>query len=819
MPGCSHRSCCWHLIFSFGTDWKYCGCCAAQAIVRWFDRRRDALIGRVKTLFKLIIGLVGLSIALTLGAIIFVLLFVDPNDYRDEIEAAVTDQTGRELAIKGDLSLALLPCCGIQLGETSLSNPPGFPDTGFARVDSVRLGLELLPLLTDRRLVIGEVSLQGLDVALLRRANGKDNWTFESSDTSSTDPATSDDPSSATAPPELTVESIDIADARLSFRDQLDGSDYLLADLNLSTGAIQPGQPFDVKLSGRFEDGQLGVAAVTTLSSQAQLDTSTQVVSLQNTRADIELTGAPAEGDQAGIELTLAEVIHNLDSGTGRLQGLSAQLALAGPSVPDPGLEVGLQMDAASFNANSGTAALEPFTADVQLGAATLAISGSGAIAEAGPSLRGDFRLPAVSPRKLLDQLGEPALETTDPDVLENLEGAGQWSFEPDAVKLAELVMSLDDTRIEGELAVTKLAAPRLRVQLAMDQMDVDRYLAPADEEQSATENGPATQLPREELRDLYVDGNLSVGDLRVAGTRLEQVQATVRARDGVLILAPMTAQLYGGSYEGSIRLDGSGQQTQVALKQSLDAVQVGQLLTDLADVEELQGLVVAKVDLTGSGVTDADLRESLAGTISFELAEGVYKGLDIWHEIRKARARIKGEPVPARTGPAQTPITSLNFGGQVADGVLRSDRLVAQIPFLRVTGKGSLGLAEETLDYRFKARVLQTPEFPDGERLNDLEGLSIPLNIRGTVADPKIGVDLAEFAKSAAGKKIQDAIFKKLGLEEKKPADEPAASPPADGTEALPQAEPEPEQPKQEQKPESPEDLLKRGLRDLLGG
>jgi len=819
MSGWLRRFCYWRLIFFGATGYKCCVCCA-QTLARWLDRRRDALIESVKTLFKLIIGLVGLSLALTLGAIIVVLLFVDPNDYRDEIEAAVADQTGRALAISGDLSLALLPCCGIQLGETSLSNPPGFPDTGFARVESVRLGLDLLPLLTDRRLVIGEVSLQGLNVALLRRSDGSDNWTFESGAPSSTEPAqgddSSDDPTSDTAPLELTVESIDIADARLSFRDQVAGTDYLIADLNLGTGAIKPGQPFDVELSGRFEDGQLGLAAVTTLSSRAQLDTSSQVLSLQNTRADIELTGAPAAGDQVEMELVLAEVIHNLDTGTGRLQGLDVELALSGPSVPDPGLNADLKMAAGTFNANSSTAALEPFTANLRLGAARLEISGSGAIAEAGPSLRGDFRLPSVSPRELLAQFGEPALETTDPDVLKKLEGAGKWSLEPDAVNLAELMVSLDDTRINGELAVTKLAAPRVRVQLAMDRMDVDRYLAPADEDQAKAEAGPATQLPREELRDLYLDGSLTVGDLRIAGTRLEQVQATVRARDGVLTLAPLTAQLYGGTYEGSIRLDGSGQQTQVALKQSLDAVQVGQLLTDLADVEELQGLVVAKVDLVGGGLTDADLRESLAGTISFELAEGVYKGLDIWHEIRKARARIKGEPAPARTGPAETPITSLDFGGQVADGVLRSDRLIAQIPFLRVTGNGALGLAEETLDYRFKARVLQTPEFADGERLNDLEGLTIPLNIRGTVADPKISVDLAEFAKSAAGKKIQDAIFKKLGLDEKEKAGEPADSDPADGTEAAPQAQPEQEQ---EQKPESPEDVLKRGLRDLLGG
>ena len=167
-----------------------------------------------------------------------------------------------------------------------------------------------------------------------------------------------------------------------------------------------------------------------------------------------------------------------------------------------------------------------------------------------------------------------------------------------------------------------------------------------------------------------------------------------------------------------SIRVDATGAQTRLDMRQSLDAVQVAQLLTDLADVEQLEGLVVAKLDLTGAGKTDADLRNTLAGKVSFQLADGVYKGLDIWHEIRKARATFRGEAPPARTGPAQTEITALDFAGQLVDGTLNTERMVAQLPFLRVTGDGALNLADESLNYSFNARVLQIPEFPDGERL-----------------------------------------------------------------------------------------------------
>ena len=126
-----------------------------------------------------------------------------------------------------------------------------------------------------------------------------------------------------------------------------------------------------------------------------------------------------------------------------------------------------------------------------------------------------------------------------------------------------------------------------------------------------------------------------------------------------------------------------------------------------------------------------------------------------------------------------------------------------------------------------FNARVLQIPEFPDGERLKDLEGWSIPLLLSGTLENPKLGVDLAEFAKTRAAEELRDKLFDKLGLQKKpEPAPVPESAPdtgaageaaeaPADDSQAAPeQPEPEPQQ----QEPQRPEDILKRGLEDLFG-
>ncbi|UCG74029.1 MAG: AsmA family protein [Chromatiales bacterium] len=819
----------------------------------------------MKTLLKLILGLLGAAVILVLAAIIAVLLFVDPNDYRDEIAAAVERQTGRTLAIDGDLGLALLPCCGIRLEQTSLSNPPGFDTPQFASVERVRLGLAIWPLLMDKSLVIGEVDLQGLDVELVRRADGRDNWTFVSADDT---PPESDGPADDTGPgaTSLSIAGINIGDARLAYRDEVETADYRVEQLNLQTGAVAPGEPFDLEGGFQFQDAgtgtqaDIGLKAVVNVDLEAQrarlddaklelelagqslpaekiatrltvasvdYDLEGGVAKLANIAGDVALSGGALPADAADLKLQLAGLAYDVNAGTATLNALDAEVAARGGTVPADGLDATVRLAKLDYNVDSGAGALQELEAEAAVAGAQLRLNGGGVLKATGTSLKGRFELPTGSPREWLAALGEAAPETADPAVLSRLQASGGWALGDDSLALDGLQVQLDDTAVTGDLAVSKFDAPRVRIALVVDAVDLDRYGAPSAEEDAGDgDEAGATELPRDELRELYLDGTLRVGELKVNDLRLQQVAATARARDGVLTLEPLTALLYGGRYDGSIRVDATGAQTRLDMRQSLDAVQVAQLLTDLADVEQLEGLVVAKLNLTGTGKTDVDLRNTLAGSVSFQLSEGVYKGLDIWHEIRKARALIKGEAPPARTGPAQTEITALDFAGQLVDGTLNSERMVAQLPFLRVTGDGALNLADESLNYRFNARVLQIPEFPDGERLKDLEGWSIPLLLSGTLENPKLGVDLAEFAKTRAAQEIRDKLFDKLGLEKKREpapatapdtgtAGEPAEAP-ADESQAAP--EPEPEQQREEQRPPTPEDILKRGLEDLFG-
>ncbi|MDE2448284.1 MAG: AsmA family protein, partial [Gammaproteobacteria bacterium] len=124
-----------------------------------------------------IIGIIiGCIVAVIIAAAIALWLIVNPNDYKGRIVAAVKSSTGRELSLSGDIHLALFPSIALKLGPASLGNPPGFSSAQpFASLQRVSLRVHLLPLL-HHQLDVGRVEIDGLDLQLLKNAQGQGNW-------------------------------------------------------------------------------------------------------------------------------------------------------------------------------------------------------------------------------------------------------------------------------------------------------------------------------------------------------------------------------------------------------------------------------------------------------------------------------------------------------------------------------------------------------------------------------------------------------------------------------------------------------------------
>ena len=124
-------------------------------------------------LFKILVVLIVGAVGIVVIAAVALILFFDPNDFRDDISAQVKAATGRDLVIEGDLSLSVFPWIAVNIGRTQLGNADGFGDEPFLSFEEAKLSVRLAPLLFQQTVTIGTATLDTFSLNLEIAANGR----------------------------------------------------------------------------------------------------------------------------------------------------------------------------------------------------------------------------------------------------------------------------------------------------------------------------------------------------------------------------------------------------------------------------------------------------------------------------------------------------------------------------------------------------------------------------------------------------------------------------------------------------------------------
>jgi AsmA protein len=313
-----------------------------------------------------------------------------------------------------------------------------------------------------------------------------------------------------------------------------------------------------------------------------------------------------------------------------------------------------------------------------------------------------------------------------------------------------------------------------LRFNLDVDRIDFDRYLPPVIEASAPAVDETAvsapTPIPVATLRTLNARGKLRVGDARFSGLKLGKLQLELAARDGDVQIAPLQAALYGGAFQGEITLNVAGKLPRLALSTQVTKVDFAPLLKDMIDTKRIAGRGNLNGKLTAVGADTQAMLQSLAGTLDFSVADGAYEGMDLWYEIRRARAMLKQQPIPAHVGAERTVFSAIQGTGVLHDGVMSNQDLIVAMQYLKVDGKGLVNLVDSTMDYRFNARVLRIPaQEPQGGEMQDMVDAEIPITAKGPLASPKVRPDVEGYAKARAKKEVKKESDKlKLRLQDK---------------------------------------------------
>ncbi len=158
---------------------------------------------------RVILGIVAAVVVLVVLAVVLVPMFLNTDSFRARIETTLTQSLGRKVTI-GKLDLSVWSG-GLVAQNAVVADDPRFSSEPFIQADSVKIKVEMLPLLLHKQVVIRGFSMQSPKIQLLRGADGK--WNYSSIGTGR--PATQSEETKQTFP-DLTVGAVDVENGRIT---------------------------------------------------------------------------------------------------------------------------------------------------------------------------------------------------------------------------------------------------------------------------------------------------------------------------------------------------------------------------------------------------------------------------------------------------------------------------------------------------------------------------------------------------------------------------------------------------------------------------
>lgn len=209
----------------------------------------------------------GIMVVLVIGAMVLVPRFVDVQQYKPQIEALVTEQTGRSFSMGDDIKLSVFPWVGVSLSDLVLGNAPGFKAKEMISVGGFEVRLKVLPLLS-RRVEVATFVMDTPRIFLEKNKEGMGNWEnigpAKAPGKKAEAPKGGEqgaDPESGGMPIQsLMVGHFSILKGLVSYSDQAGGLEKQVSDFNLDLKDISLDKPISIELSALVDGQPLSLA-------------------------------------------------------------------------------------------------------------------------------------------------------------------------------------------------------------------------------------------------------------------------------------------------------------------------------------------------------------------------------------------------------------------------------------------------------------------------------------------------------------------------------------------------------------------------------
>lgn len=334
----------------------------------------------------------------------------------------------------------------------------------------------------------------------------------------------------------------------------------------------------------------------------------------------------------------------------------------------------------------------------------------------------------------------------------------------------------LDDISGTGRLTVS-LTGPRPAIDgaLSLSRLDVTPYLPVAPATQAASGGVPAWSGERFDMSALGLADaslDLAVGELTVQDIEISDAALEVELVNSRLEANLTRISLYDGNGRATFVANARTATPSFSIFADLQSISALPLLDAAAGFDRLSGTGRLTIDLLTSGHSQAELMNGLGGTGGFAFADGAIRGVNLAQAIRGIESALTNRRLPDGFGEQEeTDFSALEGTFTVANGIATNNNLVMLSPLVRVDGAGTIGIGQQTLNYRLRPRAVASIEGQGGER--DLQGVVVPIIISGTFNNPQIGIDWDVVGRALlqgaiqgtiSGEEPEDAIRNVLG-------------------------------------------------------
>jgi AsmA protein len=421
----------------------------------------------------------------------------------------------------------------------------------------------------------------------------------------------------------------------------------------------------------------------------------------------------------------------------------------------------------ATLGAPSALIGGRPFPVDVSLAAAGTIATVKGTLADparmAGAELAVSARIPALAPFAAL--LNQPVPDAKNIALGAHLaEAPGGFAK---GMVLTQATLTLPQGDIAGDASVMFAKPPSISGNVTSKRIDLDALLEmksvnpppppTAVGPQAATRPAIAAAPPERRgnpnllfsdaplglavLRDADADVQLRIGELHTGGETHRDIAGHFVLKGGKLVFDPISGTLPAGKMSGRLTIDANPPKPPVALVLRAPGLSVRTLALMLGLPSGASGSLEVDANLNGAGDSLHAIAAQLNGTLGLAMVNGQIDNASL--------NRVLGPILTSASLPLSLIFPGRIIGGGSAlrcfaarldarDGLATFRALYLDSARVKVTGSGTINLADETLSLRLRplARLANT-------------GITAPLIVGGTIEHPRAHVDAASSAQA----------------------------------------------------------------------